>query len=415
MFERFQLRDWRQFDEVDVVFHDRLTVLTGANGAGKTTILNILGRHFGWTTPLVSTPSLTRRGLRRYFSGIFTRGKPQDEPPEGHQEIGQIHYSEGAPARMTVPFEVSESFNINLAGQQTVAGIYLPSHTPVYSYRKVDQIPTELNARAQLFEHYVQNMRQFHRPQATVESPSYRLKAALISLATFGYGNEAVQRNPEAVETFEGFQEVLRKVLPEDLGFQKLSIRLPDVVLECTSGDFSLDAASGGVAAIVDMSWQVFMKSLIEPARFVVLSDEPENHLHPRLQRSLLPGMLEAFPEAQFIVSTHNPFVVTSVPDSAVYVLDFVDNRVRSELLEEVDRTGSANQILMDVLGVSAPLPLWVEKRIAEVVEQLESAEVSEATLLEAREKLSELGLRAAFPEVVERVDEARRDSTDQD
>lgn len=410
MFRRFRIHDWRQFDEVDLVFHDRLTVLTGANGAGKTTILNILGRHFGWATPLVSTPSLTRKGLRRYFSGIFRRGKSEDEVPEGHQEIGQIHYDDGEPARLTVPFEVQESFNIKLAGQQAVPGTYLPSHTPVYSYRKVEQIPTELNARDQLFEQYVQNMRQFHQPQARVESPSYRLKAALISLATFGYGNEAVQRNPEAVETFEGFQRVLHKVLPADLGFRKLSIRLPDVVLECSSGDFSLDAASGGVAAIVDMSWQIFMKSLIEPERFVVLSDEPENHLHPRLQRSLLPGMLEAFPEAQFIVSTHNPFVVTSVPDSAVYVLDFLDSRVQSQLLEEVDRTGSADQILMDVLGVSAPLPLWVERRIAEIVEQLEAAEVSETALLEARDKLSQLGMRSVFPEVVGRLDEGRSD-----
>src|SRR5690606_246141 len=101
------------------------------------------------------------------------------------------------------------------------------------------------------------------------DSPSYRLKASLISLATFGYGNQVVAPNVEAMRTFEGFVEVLRNVLPPDIGFRDLSIRLPDVVLECDSGDFSLDAASGGIAAIVDMSWQIYIKSLISSS-FVV-------------------------------------------------------------------------------------------------------------------------------------------------
>ena len=38
---------WRQFKEVDIKFHKRLTIITGTNGAGKTSILNILNNHFG--------------------------------------------------------------------------------------------------------------------------------------------------------------------------------------------------------------------------------------------------------------------------------------------------------------------------------------------------------------------------------
>ena len=109
----------------------------------------------------------------------------------------------------------------------------------------------------------------------------------------------------------------------------------------------------------MDVAWQIYMRSRSDGA-FTVLMDEPENHLHPSLQRSVLPGLLAAFPETQFIIATHNPFVVTSVRNSNVVVLDFVEGRVASTTLADVDRSGTANQVLTEVLGVPFPVPLWV-------------------------------------------------------
>ena len=47
MFTRLSIKDWRQFSNIDIVFHVHLTVLTGANGAGKTTVLNLLSKSTG--------------------------------------------------------------------------------------------------------------------------------------------------------------------------------------------------------------------------------------------------------------------------------------------------------------------------------------------------------------------------------
>lgn len=44
MFKRISIKEWRQFSDIDIDFHEHLTVLTGANGAGKTTILNVLSK-----------------------------------------------------------------------------------------------------------------------------------------------------------------------------------------------------------------------------------------------------------------------------------------------------------------------------------------------------------------------------------
>ncbi|MBK6485035.1 MAG: AAA family ATPase [Chitinophagaceae bacterium] len=60
-FKRLKLRRWRQFENVDIDFSSNLSVLTGKNGCGKSTILNILGRHFGWNIHLISTPYLSKK------------------------------------------------------------------------------------------------------------------------------------------------------------------------------------------------------------------------------------------------------------------------------------------------------------------------------------------------------------------
>ena len=192
-------------------------------------------------------------------------------------------------------------------------------------------------------------------------------------------------------------------MLPADLGFQQVAIRMPEVVLETRTGDFSLDAASGGVAALLDLAWQIYMRSRTD-STFTVLMDEPENHLHPRLQRSVLPGLLDAFPDAQFIVSTHNPFVVTSVRDSNVIVLDFDNEKVKSTNLASVDRTATANQVLTDVLGVPFPAPLWVEVEIGNIVNSVRDQDLSTETLTEIRKRLKLAGLGAMFPQVIDRL-----------
>ena len=398
-FHSLQVSDWRQFGQVEIEFHPKMTVITGANGAGKTSLLNILSQHFGWTQRFIGTPRIDRRGAQRYYSGIAAH---DDDGPNVKVEVGNLAYDDGNTATLLVPTE-GDTFQIEIKPLQRVPGIYLTSHRPIYSYQKVTQIPTEVQAGNELFEQYLSNIRQAYQIGARIESPSHRLKAALISLATFGYGNEVVVPNEDARSTFEGFSEVLGHVLPAELGFRRVAIRMPEVVFETKTGDFTLDAASGGIAALLDLAWQIYMRSRTDPA-FTVLMDEPENHLHPRLQRTVLPGLSTAFRQAQFIISTHNPFVVTSVRDSNVTVLDFVDSRVRSTELSNVDRSATANQVLTDVLGVPFPAPIWVENEVERIVNSARNQDLSTELLTDLRAQLNTIGIGYLFPKLVDRL-----------
>ena len=54
----------------------------------------------------------------------------------------------------------------------------------------------------------------------------------------------------------------------------------------------------------------------------IVLIDEIDLHLHPRWQRKVVPQLQKTFPNIQFVVTTHSPFVLQNVPSESIFVLD---------------------------------------------------------------------------------------------
>ncbi len=59
----------------------------------------------------------------------------------------------------------------------------------------------------------------------------------------------------------------------------------------------------------------------------IVLIDEIETHLHIKLQKAILPFLTDFFPNIQFIVTTHSPFVLTSLNDAVVFDLESKSRR----------------------------------------------------------------------------------------
>lgn len=96
-----------------------------------------------------------------------------------------------------------------------------------------------------------------------------------------------------------------------------------------------------------------------------MIIDEVENHLHPIMQRKVLPDLVNAFPNARFIVSTHSPLVVGSVKDSAVYALKHNSaGKVDSHQLDLHHQAKNAIEVLDEILGVSFTMPIWVEDKL---------------------------------------------------
>ncbi len=411
-FAGISLAGWRQFANVDIYFDSPLCVLTGPNGCGKTTILNVLGRHFGWNINFISTPYISKRSEKKFWSDVdraIDRSFNVADTSE-QQQVGTIRYSDGTECQLIVPKTEQAQYNLKYANQSQVEGINIPSHRPVASYYRIENIPTNPKTNQQQFQEFQSLLQQVYGSD-NVRNPGIVLKQSLMALAVFGYGNPAVQPNPEYLKLFDGFQEVLRKLLPKSLGFQRLEVRNPEIVLVTETGQFPLDAMSGGVSAIFGMAWQIFMYGA-NKASCTVLIDEPENHLHPSMQREFLPSLRRAFPLYRFIVATHSPFVVSSAADGSVYALTYDEatgtspvnhRKIRSKRLAHANLAGSPNRILQEILDVPSTLPLWVEEKVESILEKYGSDASDQNAAANAYRELRELGVLGELAQLPKR------------
>lgn len=389
-----QIDDWRQFDGVSIDFHPELTVVTGANGAGKTTILNMLSRLIGWSVALLAIPERDRKAI---FSEVIDLGSTPGYSPKKEPAQGNIILGNGR--NVALDLGDKPDFSFLYPALDSVKGVYITSHRHLMNYTSVKHIPTTISAAEQILQLYTERFRAAYQQQKdqvfvkAEQSPTFRLKEALISLAVFGEGNSVVSANSDSLETFRGFEAVLRKVLPQSLDFRRLYIRMPEVLVVTGRSAFPLEAVSGGISAIIDLAWQIFLASRVYED-FIVLIDEPENHLHPTLQKTIMSSLVSAFPTAQFVVSTHSPLIITSVEKSAVYVLQYDDvGSVSSVQLDLVNKSSYSEEILRSVLGVETSKPQWASQKIEEVIARYEGKLDDGTEMLKMSSELKQAGV----------------------
>ena len=84
----------------------------------------------------------------------------------------------------------------------------------------------------------------------------------------------------------------------------------------------------------------------------IVLIDEMELHLHPSWQQRILSDLTRTFPNAQFIVSTHSPQVLTTVHPEQIVTLSRENGRIVAGRAPEPTYGAESGDVLNVVMGV---------------------------------------------------------------
>lgn len=230
-------------------------------------------------------------------------------------------------------------------------------------------------------------------------------------------GNEGKHDDQKRIEEwFDGFEGLLRKIYGDD------SLRLvfgyqPDFKFKISthSKTFGFNAMADGYKALLEIVADLIMKMQqqngglngVYKKEGIVMIDEVESHLHLEMQKSVMPLLTTVFPDIQFIVTTHSPFVVSSLDTATAFDME------HKESVD--DLTSYSYEALAEgyfgVKGVSGYIRTMMDEmeRLLRK-EQLTHGEKSDLrSMMKEFDKLSE----AAMPIVVGRYRQMRLENAD--
>ena len=114
------------------------------------------------------------------------------------------------------------------------------------------------------------------------------------------------------------------------------------------------------------------LKNSVLDAKGIVIIDEIEQHLHPKLQREILGRLNEKFPKIQFIITTHSPLCVTGTDDVKDGYKIFSVAYNEEEEITDIESVSTpqglfAHQVLLDYFG----LPTTLSVSLGEIYEKV--------------------------------------------
>lgn len=148
---------------------------------------------------------------------------------------------------------------------------------------------------------------------------------------------EALARNEKQFDDadeinawFVDFEKLLQQIFQDEALKLEFNYKDYSFWICCTEGKrFKFTQLSDGFAAALDIVADLIMKMQDDNSltrdyqkEGIVLIDEIETHLHLGLQKIIMPLLTRIFPNIQFIVTTHSPFVLNSMPDAVAYDLE---------------------------------------------------------------------------------------------
>lgn len=294
--------------------HRKHLILTGKNGSGKTSVLDSLAEHFRYIVR-----GLARKELIQELIDINRSQLPSEDTEAANQDgkyiKKHIQLWENKMKRWTTG-AITDCTSFSELKQKYDNGNF------ILAYYKADRLSkVEISSTIEkitLKEQY-----------ALDDNPGKQLVKYMVGLkATQAFaqqtGNQT--RAKEIENWFSRFENVLKRVFNDptltlDFDIENFQFHIHQQGRE----PFDFNTMSSGYSAVFDIINDLIMRMGGDPAaekEGIVLIDEIDTHLHLELQRTILPFLTELFPNIQFIVSTHSPFILNSIENAVIFDLE---------------------------------------------------------------------------------------------
>ena len=127
---------------------------------------------------------------------------------------------------------------------------------------------------------------------------------------------------------FDSFENRLKTLFDDNDLELKFDRKSYNFNIESGKGEpFNFNTLSDGYSAIISIVSELLMRMEAHNNKSydlegIIIIDEIETHLHVELQKMVLPFLIDFFPKLQFIVTTHSPFILSSISNATICDLE---------------------------------------------------------------------------------------------
>lgn len=362
--DEIEIRNFRGFDERTFTFDHAMNVVVGNNTSGKTALLHAVQIALGAFFPGFDLLPKANQQYRRSFSKVDV-SRPYnpatldyDRAPKNPTITSYglitdyIESFDGDP----IPDERKISWVRKLKKSTIDRGDLMPIAENLNRMRRL----RDNNSRVVLpllLAFGVNSMGNDYKKVGKTSSQESAIekayKNALIEEKTdfsgafdwiYSYGD-----NLERKTVHEGndiaFYNAIKEAIPAidkiSIDLKKIQFKARYTVTGLPTDYRSYEEMSAGfqstIALVSEIAYRCILlnkflgKEAVHSTPGVVLIDEVDQYLHPRWQRHILHDLRNAFPNIQFIVTTHSPFIIQSVQNKNLIILDPVSKDIDPE------------------------------------------------------------------------------------
>lgn len=294
-------------------------LLTGKNGSGKTSVLEAMSRYLNAVATSDQLEQLTKivTSCQNEQKDLLGKEIKNDKTIEAEKWI-EIYQRDLD--------DIKNGLDIKFNQPHDRLRYFFKKGQFVLAYYKADRI-----FRAEVPKH-VEKIELKDR-YVIEEAPREVFVKYLLDLKV----TEALARNngksekaEEICRWFQNLEELLRRIFEDNslkLVFEEDTFSF--WIQETGKERFDFNTLSSGFAAVLDIVLDIIIrmeKTTNKTFNFympgIVLIDEIETHLHLELQKQILDLLTTVFPNIQFVMSTHSPFILNSLENVVIYDLE---------------------------------------------------------------------------------------------
>lgn len=319
------IEKYKGFKDFKIELNEELTILVGANGTGKTTILEVIYNVLSGNVKFFNEDSDFKSVILELLNGDKIKISSNSE-------------------NISI-YKNDELINVDNEFFKKQKALYFPAEVTFRNYEITGPNKLELEEKDIILN---------------ADRMSKELKQFLIN-QKYQDLNDIANGNIQNANRIEKFKKIYNEFLSDKkfIGIDNNSFE-PIFELNDTNEKITIDKLSSGEK-------QIFFKggSLIqygENKELIVLIDEPEISMHPEWQQKILRFYRDVNPKAQFIFATHSPHIVSCCKVEEIRVIEKKNNEIYVN--NDIENTyGATNeQILFNIFNLESIRNIEVQK-----------------------------------------------------